>query len=118
MTKVIQQKVNNGTGFWSWISFPHQAMMFCPFRYIPHIVNLSLCVNLSPGLGVSEIGIGKHSEAGREGGDLAKPIIECLLEVRKPAVVIHVALLRSVNAQQWVMGYVLSLPQNYPRKRI
>ena len=58
-----------------------------------------MCVDLSPGLGVSEIGIGKHSEAGREGGDLAKLIIECLLEVRKPAVVIHVALLRSVNAQ-------------------
>ena len=75
-------------------------------------------VNLSPGLGVSEIGIGKHSEAGREGGDLAKPIIECLLEVRKPAVVIHVALLRSVNAQQWVMGYVLSLPQNYPKENM
>ena len=61
------------------------------------------------------MGIGKHSEAGREGGDLAKPIIECLLEVRKPAVVIHVALLRSVNAQQAVGGRCLSLPPNFPK---
>ena len=68
-------------------------------------------------MGVSEIGIGKHSEAGREGGDLAKPIIECLLEVRKPAVVIHVALLRIVNAQQWVAD-VLSLPPKVTLKRI
>ena len=73
---------------------------------------------MSPGLGVSEIGIGKHSEAGREGGDLAKPIIECLLEVRKPAVVIHVALLQSVNAQQAVVGRYLSLPQSYPKMNL
>ena len=82
--------------------------------YITHNVNLSLCVDLSPGLGVSEIGIGKRSEAGREGGDLAKPIIECLLEVRKPAVVIHVALLQRVNAQQAVVGRYLSLPPKLP----
>ena len=90
-----------GTGVWSLTSFLHQVILLLLnlLKWAELIMWTATICTRGPGLGVSEIGIGKHSKAGREGGDLAKPIIECLLEVRKPAVVIHAALLWSVNAR-------------------